>query len=206
MFDRVTHHGLLVLLGSCLVGTHNVLWPTTRNKWKRGMINDWVNFYSTVLSLQNLQRQELLSARFCKHVSHVCIWSLYGHYMGNIWSLYCGWVCTRLHPWSHPLADLEEQTQVISCLLIHLAGATELVVPSPWLEIFEIPLRAQRACWKHCNTCLRRTVELLAKSAQQASKSCLWKVAAMQRDLRGRDMKQDSLILLVYLFRNIKTS
>jgi hypothetical protein len=33
------------------------------------------------------------------------------------------------------LADLEEQTQVISCLLIHLAGATELVVPSPWLEM-----------------------------------------------------------------------
>ena len=30
--------------------------------------------------------------------------------------------------------------------------------------------------------------ELLAKSAQQASKSCLWKVAAMQRDLRGKDM------------------
>lgn len=41
VFDSVTHHhGLLVLLGSCLVGTHNVLWPTTRNKWKRGMIND----------------------------------------------------------------------------------------------------------------------------------------------------------------------
>ena len=133
---------------------------------------------------------------------------VYGHYMVIVWSsnivVEFALKFAPLRILADPcgswriLADLEEQTQVISCLLIHLAGATELVVPSPWLEI-GLRFHCAFSIAIHCNSCA--SVELLAKSAQQASKSCLWKVAAMQRDLRGRDMKQDSLILLVYFLQ-----